>query len=247
MIFETINKQKRRGFTRRIRRGYNRYGAWYGQPYGPWDAKFIAFCLHYAGVEGIPYDADTAQWLETLTEEGVEQAIIRDLRTLPPQERKIIEECLREYYLIPKVTKITDSREKYGVVTLGLMFCFICGKIDYNMARYYDTFFMLTKDAEFRQKVENSKGFCMRHFLALMEVAPDQVPNSQQEWFYTTVFSLMRENMARVKDDLDWFIEKFDYRNASADWRNSRDAVSRSMQKLQGVYPADPPYKSEPR
>jgi hypothetical protein len=87
----------------------------------------------------------------------------------------------------------------------------------------------------------------MRHFLALMEVAPDQVPNSQQEWFYTTVFSLMRENMARVKDDLDWFIEKFDYRNASADWRNSRDAVSRSMQKLQGVYPADPPYKSEPR
>jgi hypothetical protein len=125
--------------------------------------------------------------------------------------------------------------------------CFICGKIDYNMARYYDTFFMLTKDAEFRQKVENSKGFCMRHFLALMEVAPDQVPNSQQEWFYTTVFSLMRENMARVKDDLDWFIEKFDYRNASADWRNSRDAVSRSMQKLQGVYPADPPYKSEPR
>lgn len=51
--------------------GYTRYGAWYGQPYGPWDAKFIAFCLHYAGVEGIPYDADTAQWLETLTEEGL--------------------------------------------------------------------------------------------------------------------------------------------------------------------------------
>lgn len=54
--------------------GYTRYGAWYGQPYGPWDAKFIAFCLHYAGVEGIPYDADTAQWLETLTEEGLYQA-----------------------------------------------------------------------------------------------------------------------------------------------------------------------------
>lgn len=54
--------------------GYTRYGAWYGQPYGPWDAKFIAFCLHYAGVEGIPYDADTEQWLETLTEEGLYQA-----------------------------------------------------------------------------------------------------------------------------------------------------------------------------
>ena len=58
------------------------------------------------------------KYVTLLDEEGVEQAIIRDLRTLPPQERKIIEECLREYYLIPKVTRITDSREKYGVVTL---------------------------------------------------------------------------------------------------------------------------------
>ena len=58
------------------------------------------------------------KYITLLDEEGVEQAIIRDLRTLPAQERKIIEDCLREYYLIPKVTKIPDSREKYGVVTL---------------------------------------------------------------------------------------------------------------------------------
>ena len=58
------------------------------------------------------------KYITLLDEEGVEQAIIRDLRTLPAQERKIIEDCLREYYLIPKVIRITDSREKYGVVTL---------------------------------------------------------------------------------------------------------------------------------
>lgn len=125
--------------------------------------------------------------------------------------------------------------------------CFICNKIQYNMERYYATFFVLIKDAEFRAKVEAGKGFCMRHFLGLMELAKDKVPNDQIQWFYPTVFRLMKENMARVKGDLDWFIEKFDYRNASADWKNSRDAVSRSMQKLQGIYPADPPYKSEPR
>ena len=51
--------------------GYTRYGAWYGQPYGRWDAMFVSFCLHYAGVEGIPYGSDTAQWLEALTEEGL--------------------------------------------------------------------------------------------------------------------------------------------------------------------------------
>ena len=132
------------------------------------------------------------------------------------------------------------AREKQGS-------CYICDKIGYNMERYFGTFFFLLKDGEFRAKVESGKGFCMRHFLRLMELAPEQVPNGQIEWFYPTVFRLMKENMARVKGDLDWFIEKFDYRNASADWKNSRDAVSRSMQKLQGIHPADPPYKSEPR
>lgn len=125
--------------------------------------------------------------------------------------------------------------------------CYVCNKIDYNMERYLHTFFYLCKEPEFRAKVEKSKGFCMRHFLSLLETAPDKLPNDQREWFYNTLFPLMREHLARVKGDLDWFIEKFDYRNASADWKNSRDAVSRTMQKLQGLYPADPPYKSEPR
>ena len=125
--------------------------------------------------------------------------------------------------------------------------CYICNKLEYNMDRYYATFYQLIKDQEFRSKVENSKGFCMRHFLALMEKATTELPNSQIDWFYDTVFTLMRANLARVKGDLDWFVDKFDYRNSAADWKNSRDAVSRTMQKLQGIYPADPPYKSEPR
>ena len=125
--------------------------------------------------------------------------------------------------------------------------CYICGKMEYNMERYFETFFFLTKDKEFRSRVEGSKGFCMRHFLRLMETAKDKLPNDQRQWFYPTVFGLMKENMARVKGDLDWFVDKFDYRNASADWKNSRDAVSRTMQKLQGLHPADPPFQSEPR
>ena len=32
-----------------IRRGYNRYGAWYGTPYTDWSAIFVSYCLHYAG------------------------------------------------------------------------------------------------------------------------------------------------------------------------------------------------------
>lgn len=124
--------------------------------------------------------------------------------------------------------------------------CFICNKIGYNMNRYYNTLFALIKDEEFRKKVEGSKGFCMRHFIALMEAAKDKLPNAQREWFYTTVLTLMKDNLARVKGDIDWFVGMFDYRQAGKDWKNSRDAVSRGMEKLQGLHPADPPYKMDP-
>lgn len=123
--------------------------------------------------------------------------------------------------------------------------CFLCETIEGDMKRYYATFFFLVKDPEFRSLVENGKGFCMRHFGKLLETAETQLSNSQHEWFYKTILPLMQENLARVQEDLDWFIQKFDYRNSGADWKNSRDAVSRVMQKLRGVYPADPPFKEK--
>ena len=40
--FRTTNGEKR---------GYTRYGAWYGSPYGKWSTMFTSFCLSYAGFE----------------------------------------------------------------------------------------------------------------------------------------------------------------------------------------------------
>ena len=118
--------------------------------------------------------------------------------------------------------------------------CYICDKINYNTDRYLATFFMLLREPEFRAKVESSKGFCLRHFAQLLEAAEKDLPNAHYDWFYQTVFTLMDEHLIRVKEDLDWFVAKHDYRNASASWKNSRDAVARTMQKLEGGYPSDP-------
>lgn len=49
--------------------GYSRYGAWYGDPYGNWCAMFVSFCLDYAGVEGMPLDANCENWIEALSQE----------------------------------------------------------------------------------------------------------------------------------------------------------------------------------
>ncbi|MDO4623364.1 MAG: CHAP domain-containing protein [Eubacteriales bacterium] len=51
------------------RQGYTRYGAWYGDPYGEWDAMFVSFCLNYAhiGQDVIPYDANCMNWIGSLS------------------------------------------------------------------------------------------------------------------------------------------------------------------------------------
>ncbi|MBE6714003.1 MAG: Cna B-type domain-containing protein [Ruminococcaceae bacterium] len=40
-----------------VRRGYTRYGEWYGNPYGDWSVMFASFCLRYAGLSEIPISA----------------------------------------------------------------------------------------------------------------------------------------------------------------------------------------------
>lgn len=123
--------------------------------------------------------------------------------------------------------------------------CFICERMEDTMERYFQTFFAMLKDPEFRAQVEGSKGFCFRHFGQLLEKAEQSLPNSQREWFYQRVFALMEENLARVQEDLDWLVCKYDYRYLQADWKNSKDALQRSMQKIEGIYPADKPYKND--
>jgi len=60
------------------------------------------------------------KYITLLNQEGIEQAIIRDMNTLPKEERQVIEDCLKEYYLIPKVIKIHSCIEKYGLLTIDV-------------------------------------------------------------------------------------------------------------------------------
>ena len=52
-------------------KGYTRYGAWYGEPYGDWCAMFVSFCLNYAGVDTMPLESNCPEWIQALTEVGL--------------------------------------------------------------------------------------------------------------------------------------------------------------------------------
>ena len=70
------------------------------------------------------------------------------------------------------------------------------------------------------------------------KVPTNSFPVKRKKEFYATVLPLMKENFHRVYEDVAWFIEKYDYKNKDADWKDSKDAIQRGMQKLRGSDPS---------
>lgn len=110
--------------------------------------------------------------------------------------------------------------------------CFICNRIDNVFKRYLITILHLYKtDTDFVNKFKNSKGFCTKHYANLYELAISELDKKELNEFLETLNNIYFKNMERVNDDLDWFIKKFDYRFQNEPWKNSQDALPRSIIK----------------
>lgn len=110
--------------------------------------------------------------------------------------------------------------------------CFVCNKINVVFDRYIATiFFLYEKESDFRNMTDNCKGFCTEHYALLLKEAPKQLSGKYMEDFINALHKSYIRGMERVRDDLSWFIDKFDYRFADEPWKNSRDSLQRMMMK----------------
>ncbi len=114
--------------------------------------------------------------------------------------------------------------------------CFVCNKIDGSFQRYIATIFYLYHTEEaFRTKFGVGKGFCTAHYNKLFSEASKHLSGDELNQFLTQLNRSYLENMKRVRDDLEWFINKFDYRYADEPWKNAKDALPRAMQKTNSI------------
>ncbi|MCC8168708.1 MAG: DUF6062 family protein [Clostridiales bacterium] len=119
--------------------------------------------------------------------------------------------------------------------------CYICNMVDKTFKDYTNTFFRMYKsDSDFRKAVAETKGFCLSHFALLCDMADKNLSQSELEDFYHVMLPQMEKNLDRIYGDVSWFIEKYDYKNKDADWKDSKDAIQRAMQKLKGGDPSLP-------
>jgi len=111
--------------------------------------------------------------------------------------------------------------------------CEVCERIGRIMDRYADVIlWMYFKDKEFREKVKSGKGFCLPHYKLMLESAKKYLSPKQCAVFAGDINDIMVKNMDRILDEVQWFAQKFDYRNKGASWKNSKDAVPRAIEKF---------------
>ncbi len=113
--------------------------------------------------------------------------------------------------------------------------CAICNKLERTMDRYIDVvFYLYFKEPEFREKFHSKKGFCLKHLKQLLSSTKKYLNVNETAIFTRNLMELQLANMERIEKEVDWFTKKFDYRFNDAPWGNSKDAVSRSIQKIRG-------------
>ncbi len=129
-----------------------------------------------------------------------------------------------------------DSFEKaLSLLKDSVCSCVICDKVESTMKRYVSVFFyMWEKDEEFRRKAENSKGFCLPHFLLLEEGAKKYLGNKKYEEFCVFLCEKEEKELERLHTDVHNFTLKFDYRNHGTAWGTEIDAPVRGVEKLSG-------------
>ncbi|WP_010166370.1 DUF6062 family protein [Candidatus Epulonipiscium viviparus] len=138
----------------------------------------------------------------------------------------------------PQATTINEA------IDLSINSCFICNKMEADMVRYISTFFYLyTSSSDFQQIFSQSQGFCLLHFNEVLQQAPRYLNDKQKEEFYVQSKQMLLKSIERIQGEIEWFVDKNDYANADKPWKNSKDAISRGIQKIAGVCPDIPVYK----
>ncbi|MCR5592293.1 MAG: DUF6062 family protein [Saccharofermentans sp.] len=111
--------------------------------------------------------------------------------------------------------------------------CPVCDKMNKTIERYNEVIMhMFSHDAGFKQKFLNTKSHCLPHTAALLRTAASKLSQNDAADFVTALAEGSNSYFKELEKDVEWFTQKFDYRNKDKSWGNSKNAIQRSMRFL---------------
>lgn len=133
-----------------------------------------------------------------------------------------------------KTEKSSASNQSKFIQNLNCS-CYVCDRLNKNFESLFDNYFYLYEnDERFRENVFKQKGFCFPHYGKLLSFGEKKLSKKRYKEFAEKIISLENEYLNELQGDIDWFCKKFDYQFAKEDWKNSKDAIERSINFLSG-------------
>lgn len=112
--------------------------------------------------------------------------------------------------------------------------CFVCEKVNIKaMNSDISITLDLWKNKEsFRENFRKQEYFCFKHNRLLINEAKSRLNKKEFQVFREEITNVQMKYCKELENDLEWFINKFDYRYSSKPWYNAKDSIYRAREIL---------------
>ena len=111
--------------------------------------------------------------------------------------------------------------------------CYVCDRARFHFEKMNETAVILwDTEKEFRDKFAAQPYICLDHYKKLVEYAKKRLSKKRFSEFGEAIDTLTFAYYDKLREDVKWFIKKFDYRYDEEPWGDAKDAVERAIKFL---------------
>ena len=142
--------------------------------------------------------------------------------------------------VFPKKDTDAPDKKMLAAVRENDSTCYVCDRVNYDILHLLSTVYVqFAQDPAFREQYKAQDFICLDDYALIMSNVNKKVMDKQSlTEFYKATNALSKGYMDTLYDDVTHFTTMFDYRNAGKDYKNSADAIERSVTFLTS-YPVD--------
>lgn len=141
-----------------------------------------------------------------------------------------VDELLKKPGLLPSLAGSGSSKKLEDMSED----CYICKRIDFNFSRMNETAALLWEaDKDFHEKLLATP-FCLPHLSRFLRAASEKLKSKPFGELYRAVYTMEEAHIEKIREHIDGFARKFDYRFANEAWNGEEHAVEEALAILCG-------------
>lgn len=117
--------------------------------------------------------------------------------------------------------------------------CYICQRLERNFNHMLDNAVaMFLTDENFRKLCTKQPCFCIDHYAQFLSMGKNMMKSKDFAQLYKVLSQVEEKYIAKIKENVSFFVKKFDYRYENEPWGDAKDAVEKAIIALTGFDPS---------